>query len=390
MRSRLLLLRTAGVAAFLLVLALAIFPPFEVRGDTEPDSPSELIIIADGEHLAIDLDVATPAEALEAAGVTLADVDGLVLAGTFIEPEAGLPYRSGETPLIIEVRRAVPVQLVEDGRERTIFTSRPTVGEALAHLGIDLRPEDVLVPASSSPIEPDMRVSVRYARALVVRLPDRDVPVLTQAPTIQTALEAADVPLPEEYRIEPAPDAPVTPGLEVAVVALGESHAFEEIPVAAGSRRELDPSLPPGEERVIEGQDGVLHREWAVSYENGVEVARELVNEWYDPEPVDTVTYYGPDPTPTPVPRRSGGGTAGVEQWRTIVCSYDWDCEYALAVIRCESNGNADSYNPAGPYIGLFQIWHGYGGDLYDPAVNIAAAYAIYSRSGWSPWPNCP
>ena len=398
MRSRLLLLRAAGLAAFLLVGLLAIFPPFEVRGGDGSAAPSaDLVVSADGELTAIDLGVATVGEALAAARVTLDDSDGVAIGGRFVAPNAPLPPQAGtEGPLVLEVRRAIPFVLIEDGVRRTVASSRPTVGAALEHLGIELRPEDVVVPATGAKLAREMRVSVKYARALVVRLPDREVGVLTQAATVETALDAAAIPLPEEYRLEPAPDVPVETGLEVNVVALGQTNEVESIAVSPGVVRELDPSLAPGEERAVEGTQGTLHREWRVSYENGAEVGRELVSEWYDPAPVDTIVYYGPQPTPTPVPtatpapRRSSGGTGGVEQWRSLVCAYDWDCEYALLVIKCESNGNADSVNPAGPYVGLFQVHAGYGGNLYDPAVNIAAAYDLYTRSGWGPWPNCP
>jgi 3D (Asp-Asp-Asp) domain-containing protein len=35
------------------------------------------------------------------------------------------------------------------------------------------------------------------------------------------------------------------------------------------------------------------HSEYAITYEDGVEVSRQLVDEWYDPEPADTVVYFG-------------------------------------------------------------------------------------------------
>ncbi len=130
------------------------------------------------------------------------------------------------------------------------------------------------------------------------------------------------------------------------------------------------------------GQDGVLHRQFATSYEDDILVLRSLSAEWYDPVSIDTIVYYSTAPAPTAL-------TASASAWSDLVCSYSWDCDWALAVIQCESAGNASAYNPAG-YVGLFQIWEGHGADLRDPATNIAAAYSLYLSGGRARWPNCP
>lgn len=82
--------------------------------------------------------------------------------------------------------------------------------------------------------------------------------------------------------------------------------------------------------------------------------------------------------------RRVGSG----QQWRELVCSYDWDCSWALSVIACESGGNPNAYNPRGPYVGLFQLLDP-SRSLFDPAENTAAAYAKYRRQGPGAWGAC-
>lgn len=60
-------------------------------------------------------------------------------------------------------------------------------------------------------------------------------------------------------------------------------------------------------------------------------------------------------------------------------------------MIQCESSGNPNALNPAGPYIGLFQVLNG----PYDPGLNAIEAHIQYVE--WvtgvrteSPWPGCP
>lgn len=77
------------------------------------------------------------------------------------------------------------------------------------------------------------------------------------------------------------------------------------------------------------------------------------------------------------------------------IAKYDWQQDIAIAVMKAESGGNANAKNnnPAtGDYsIGCFQI-NIYGAnarsrpselELYDPKVNVAFAYRLYSSSGW-------
>jgi hypothetical protein len=54
----------------------------------------------------------------------------------------------------------------------------------------------------------------------------------------------------------------------------------------------------------------------------------------------------------------------------------------------CESGGNPSAYNPAGPYIGLFQILSS-DSSLFDPVVNVATAYEKYISQGPGAWGAC-
>ena len=64
---------------------------------------------------------------------------------------------------------------------------------------------------------------------------------------------------------------------------------------------------------------------------------------------------------------------------------------WVVRVAWCESTMNAQAVNPAGPYIGLLQIWdrHAPGEDLTDPWVNARVGLLIYERQGPNAWPIC-
>ncbi|MDZ7732233.1 MAG: transglycosylase SLT domain-containing protein [Acidimicrobiia bacterium] len=78
-----------------------------------------------------------------------------------------------------------------------------------------------------------------------------------------------------------------------------------------------------------------------------------------------------------------------------LVCSYDWPCQQALAIARCESTMRPHVISPTNDY-GLMQIngvhrgrWRAMGyseADMLRPGPNLAVAHAIWAEQGWGPW----
>lgn len=92
-----------------------------------------------------------------------------------------------------------------------------------------------------------------------------------------------------------------------------------------------------------------------------------------------------------PAPRPSGSITDIIA---AAALRYGVDPTYLIRVARCESGLNPRAYNPAGPYIGLFQFSPGtfaaYGGrDIYSAADQSDVAARMISRGLASHWPVC-
>jgi peptidoglycan hydrolase CwlO-like protein len=119
--------------------------------------------------------------------------------------------------------------------------------------------------------------------------------------------------------------------------------------------------------------------------------------------PTTTTTPGAPPVTTTTLPPVSGGTfPPAVERWRPLVTAYfpADRVEGALQVIRCESYGDPDAYNPYSGAGGLFQFlpstWAtvspraGFAGaDVFDGEANIGTAAwltAYYASQGSDPW----
>lgn len=90
----------------------------------------------------------------------------------------------------------------------------------------------------------------------------------------------------------------------------------------------------------------------------------------------------------------SYNGSGNCEAYRSLVAQYSWNVDVALAVMKAESSCNPQAVNRTDNHgvcmgsFGLFQI-SCHGGQIFDPAQNVAAAWSKYQARGWQPWGVC-
>ena len=221
--------------------------------------------------------------------------------------------------ITIDVRRAVPFSIVEDGREFVSTSSRPTVAQVLREAGVTLGPGDRVAPDLQDALDADSRIDVRHAKAVTVTLPHDHEVIYTLEGTVGRALSAAGIQLPDGALIDPPAETAVSAGMYVRVVQLSASSDVEQEYVESQTVYRSDPSLPPGETRTVRGHDGVRVRRYSVGFVNGEEASRTLLEEYFDPEPVDTVIYY-----PTRTGRNDSGPSEGGAVSRTINVYATW------------------------------------------------------------------
>lgn len=99
-----------------------------------------------------------------------------------------------------------PVTLTIDGKSRTIHTHQPTVEMLLADLGISLRPEDVLSPAPSAALAPDLEIEIARARPVVIVVDGHEQMIYAhqENPADLLALAGVDLDSHDTVHIRPA------------------------------------------------------------------------------------------------------------------------------------------------------------------------------------------
>ena len=268
--------------------------------------------------------------------------------------------------------------LTVDGRTRTVWTTARSVDEALVMLGV--RSDGAYLSASRS-----RRIN-RGGMALDVRMPhhvtflaDRKLhEVTTTAPTVRSALAEAGLQLREQDRV--TADLAQAPYGEqvVAVTRVDGKKVVEQKPIKFDTVERKSDELFKGTTKVLEeGKVGIRVKRYRETYLDGKLDSRELVAERVAVEPKTEVVLVGTKPVPENTPTADG---------------LNW-----AALAECESGGNPQAYNGAGPYYGLYQFmastWPSVGGTGvptdHSASEQTYRAQILYNRSGAGQWPVC-
>ncbi len=256
-----------------------------------------------------------PRAILTEAGISLGPGDVLWVNGR--QGEAGLPeLDGGQSPQEIRVVRSAPLVVrLDNGMRRVIWSTAPTVGAALREAGMSLDPADRLIPGPETPLGGGMQVSLFRARPITVEADGRVHVISTTARTVRELLWELGIPLHGQDRVIPGEESRLQGGETVRVIRVTEGFEIEEAPIPFQTVWEPDPNLEL-DTRVQKssGRNGILQRRVRVRYENGQEVAREVVDEMMIQPPEPRVWVYG-----TKIVVRTLETPEGpIEYWRRI------------------------------------------------------------------------
>ena len=258
------------------------------------------------------------------------------------------------------------VTLADDGRLITVDTFAPTVGAALGRHGIEVGPDDVVVPSPRAEVSD--RIEVRRARDVVVILngarsvervtgrtvdevlrelsvspagasvlPARDStvsegeaivvaqpvsttvihdgtsqPVVTNVLTAGSLLRQLGIVLGPHDRVEPSIIASPAAG-PISVVRMSEAIETEQQPVAFGKVIEKTDQLDYGTKKLkMAGVPGLREKSYRVLYEDGRVKSRKLVSNKVVSPPKDEVVLQG---TRKPTVTTTSNSQTGKASW---------------------------------------------------------------------------
>ena len=298
-----------------------------------------------------------------------------------VVPAADAPVADG---LGIEVVRAVHVALELDGRTFVLPVAGETVEDVLVAAGIgDVRGLSI-DPDPSTPLSQTRRVAVTEPVTARISVDGGTHLVHLTEGTVADALTLAGITVRDRDRVRPAAATVLEDDLTTVVVTRRDQRRdVEEVALPFHEQVVRTDELYEDQQQVVqEGVEGLRRDVYQVRLVDGEPVDRTLVEQEVVREPVDRVVHVGtaarPAPEPPPPPPAQDDSV--------------WD-----RLARCESGGN---WHLDGTYDGGLQFhpdtWNrwkpsGYPAYAYQASRDqqIVVGKRLHAARGWSPWPAC-
>ncbi|MGQ9803801.1 MAG: ubiquitin-like domain-containing protein [Anaerolineae bacterium] len=268
-------------------------------------------IQADGRTWTVWTHAATADRILAENDISLHPADRVTISSC--DSVADVPACSGEW--LVQVTRAVPVFLHENGRTFSFDTAASTVGQALEGIGLALYRADRIRPDLGQPVSAGMHIYLERSRPVTVLVDGKTIRTRTHRGGVGEVLADLGIVLVGQDYTNPPPDTPLGEETVVQVVRVAEAFVVQQEPIPYSVRWQPDPELEIDHRRLLqEGVAGVLQRRWRVRYENGAEVARTLEDEYVAVPPTEKIIGYGTKI----IVRQLETPEGTVEYWRVI------------------------------------------------------------------------
>lgn len=172
------------------------------------------------------------------------------------------------------------VTIIDDGNRKEVITYKGTVGEVLEQNGILLSSKDKIEPSLDTFASNGLNISIKRAVPVKVAIDGKELQLTSAEDTVEDMLAAEGITYGEMDKVYPEPDTILYSNMEVKVVRVTEKEITEEQKIAFSKEVKEMPEWERGIEKAIRsGSDGEKQTTIKITYEDGVEVKREVVGE---------------------------------------------------------------------------------------------------------------
>lgn len=186
------------------------------------------------------------------------------------------------------------VTIVDTDSQLEIRTFASTVKELLQQEKIALGPEDIVRPNLSTPLEEGMTITI--ARAVPVRVEENGTvkTVYVAEPTVPKVLTLANIALTPLDVVEHNLEVQEEKDKYLKITHIEEEKIEQTFDIDFPVKRQPDQLLSQGETKVIQaGEKGLVKETIVITYVDGKETKREVVNREVIKEPKPKIIAYG-------------------------------------------------------------------------------------------------
>ena len=195
----------------------------------------------------------------------------------------------------ISLKKEVEIKVNE--KTYSVNTMKNKVGEAIKHARIDLMPQDYISVGLDQVLSnKDVnKVVIKKAIPINIFVDGEEINGYSWKRTVKEAIELNNILLSQNDRLSNASFSDeIYPEMNIEIIRVEEKivKEDEEIPYSVVTKD--NNYLDQGIRRIVrEGKDGQKEKKFKVVLENGIETAKELIDEYIISEPVDKIVELG-------------------------------------------------------------------------------------------------
>ena len=340
-------------------------------------------------HLLVDGKAQTVQTTGAKVGTVLSDLGYSVHSHDLVAPATTSAVHDGET---IVLKRGRELHLTVDGKPRDVWTTAPTVADALSALGYKWTDFVSVSRAERLPLTPTAMV-VRTPKHVTVVHDHTKRTVLTTDRNVGQVLADLDLHVGKRDRLAPTMTAPLDDGMQIVLKRVHVKRTVVTHAIPYSVIHHSDSSLYRGTSSVqTSGVQGARKIVYSLVIVDGKQTRKTVVSNRVVRRPRAEVVNVGTKARPAPKPQPTPQPAAAAAPAPTG--AHNWD-----AVAACESGGNWAINTGNGFYGGLqftISTWDAYGGQSYAPRADLASrdaqisvAERVLASQGSGAWPVC-
>jgi resuscitation-promoting factor RpfB len=333
---------------------------------------SAVTLKVDGQAKSIHTTASNVSGVLKAAGYTVGTHD-------IVAPAVSAKIHNGST---IVYNRGRLLHLNVDGVRKDVWTTAPTVAQALSQLGYSSTDFVSVSRSKRLPLDATS-IELRAPKSIILVDARHAIRVTTVSQTVGQVLTNVGIKYDANDRVSPSLASPINNGTKIVVQRVSTKRITVARSIGYSVIKKSDSSMYTDQSTVItDGVNGSAEVTYQAIFVDGKYVRRAEIARHVLKAPKSEVKKVGTKSRPKPkTPPASTGGL-------------NWD-----AVANCESGGDWSINTGNGFYGGLqfdYGTWLSNGGGQYADradhatrAQQIAVATTVYNARGSSPWPVC-
>lgn len=185
--------------------------------------------------------------------------------------------------------------VIQDGNESfNVITYRGTVDDVLKQVKLQLNQKDKIYPEINTIIKDNDTITIKRAVPIKVIVDGKEMQYLTADETVDELLAGLDIKYGEIDKIYPETDTAIYSDMTVKIVRVTHEEIIETQTLAYDTQIKEMPEWEKGVEKVISnGSDGEKQTTIKITYEDGIEAKRDVVDEKITKSPISYILAIG-------------------------------------------------------------------------------------------------